>query len=117
MSALRCRSAGIHVAAAVDVVVDFSGASCHAAEQERGECRHFHRAFAELALAVTRPQEFQQHRGNDGIDVDAEHVGGHAVIVQGLYQRPVIIVENIFLATFLEQACDVDLSIRNWIPS
>ena len=80
MAALRSRGAGIHVAATVDMVIDFTGTSHHAAEQERGKCRHLHRAFAEVAIAVARPEEFQEQRGDDGVDIDAEDVFGYAVV-------------------------------------
>src|SRR3990167_4468426 len=110
VTALRSRSARIHVAATVDVIVDFARASGHATEQEGGERRHFHRAFAEFALAVARPQEFQQHRGDDGIDVNAEHICRHTVVVQGLHQGPVIVVEHVLLAAFRKQLRDINLA-------
>ena len=60
--------------------------------------------FGENAVPVGPPQHLQQQRGDHRIDVDAEHVPRHALVVQGLHERSIVLVEHVVFAALPEEA-------------
>src|SRR6266576_1133487 len=71
---LGSRRSGIHVATAVEVIVNFSSAADHPAIQEDRECRCLEVTLSERAALVVLPQQSQQECRYHGVDVDAEDV-------------------------------------------
>ncbi len=100
----------VHVAAAVQVVVDPDGGADHPAVEEDGECRRFEVALAQLARGVSRstaaPAAARRHR----VDVDAEDVRRRADLVQRLRQFAVEGVEDVVLAAVGHEAGDAALA-------
>ena len=73
-STLLLGRARIHVAAAVEVVVDLGRRADHAPVQEDIEGGGLQVLFSQRAGAVVLPEHREQKRRDDGIDIDAEHV-------------------------------------------
>src|SRR5215207_10428627 len=107
---LRGWRARVHVAAAVEVVVDFGGAADHAAVKEHRECRCFEITLAERAALVVLPQQAQQEGGDHGINIDAKNVGSGADIIERLDEMPIIVVEEVVVAAFFHDFGDEPLA-------
>ena len=77
-AALFLRRARVHVAAAVQVIVDLRGAAEHAGVEEDRERRRLQILLGRARRRGILPQHLQQQRRDHRIDVDAIDVARHA---------------------------------------
>ena len=92
--------ARIHVATAVEVIVDLRGAADHSAIEEYRECRRLEITFPERSALVVLPQQRKQERRYHGVDIDAEHIRRRADVVKRLDQLPVKVVKDVIVAAY-----------------
>src|SRR4029077_19034652 len=96
--ALGSWCARIHVATAVEVIINLGSAADHPAVEEHRECCRLEISSPECAALAALPQQSQQERRYHGIDIDAEHVWRRADIVERLDQLSVEVVKDVVVA-------------------
>src|ERR1700693_3160280 len=97
-TALLQRRARVHVAAAVEVVVDLGRGADHAAIEEYVEGGRFQVLVGKRPGAIVLPQDGEQQRRNDGVDVDAKYVARRPAVVERLHQLAIEGVEHVIVA-------------------
>src|SRR3954451_20800914 len=108
-AALLLRCAGIHVPAPVEMIINLSRSSDHAAIQEHVEGRCLQVVFRKSPRPVILPEDGEQQRRNDRIHIDAEDVTGSPNIVECLDELPVESMEDVVLAPLLHELGDEPL--------
>src|SRR4051812_46519276 len=96
-SHLRGWCAGVHVAPAVQMVLDLGGRACHSRQQKYGEGGVLQVGIANVAGTIGLPEQAQEPRRDHPIDVDTKDVAAHALIEQGLRHLLVEGVERVAL--------------------
>jgi hypothetical protein len=107
---LLLRRARIHVAAAIEVVVDFRRRADHPAIEEHIEARGLQVFFAQNARAIVLPKNSEQERCDHRIDVDAEHVARRTGVVQRLNKLAVESVKGVVVAALRHELGDEALA-------
>src|SRR5215468_2091207 len=108
--ALGSWRARIHVATAVEVIVDLGSTADHSPIKEYRECRRLEITFPERSALVVLPQHGKQERCYHGVDVDAKHIGRSANVVKRLDQLPVKVVKDVVVAAFFHDLGDEPLT-------